>query len=224
LALIDPDLKSLAFQMRKNFPPKYRLGPRNTSVLPRVSHVTNLITWSEDFSNVVWVKTNLSVVGSQADPFGGTGAFTLHENAVSAAHTLAQASVAVTAGDTYTFAVYAKQDNRNWISLGVDPGSSSLVRAWFDLNNGQIGQTEAPGPTIVVPAIRGLGGGWHRCSITFTIPTGETVADLVIAVADADGGGSFAGLDQDSVFAGFAHFDAWSVERAYVKTEATLVT
>ena len=53
---------------------------------------------------------------------------------------------------------------------------------------------------------------------------GDATVDLIAAIADADGSLSFAGLSQDSLFGAFAHFDVWSVEQAYVKTEATPIT
>ncbi len=222
LAIIDPDLKSLVFQMRTNFPARYRLGPRDTSVLPRVSQVKNLLLWSEDFSDVAWTKNNSSVVGAQADPLGGTLAFTLHEDATGAVrHNVAQA-LAITPGKTYTLDIYAKEDLRRWLALSLIPDVSPEVLAWFNLNNGQLGSVSPAGS--VVSRVRAIGDGWHRCSITVTALAGDSTATLILGVADVDGGTTFAGLDQDSLSLAFAHFDAWSVERAYVMTGATPVT
>ena len=66
-------------------------------------------------------------------------------------------------------------------------------------------------------------GGFFRCQLAVVLPVAVSTVDLTIAVAEADDDVSFIGLDQDSATIAFAHFDTWSVERAYVKTEGVAV-
>jgi hypothetical protein len=68
---------------------------------------SNLLSWSEDLSQTVWVKDPLIQLGSGvADPFGGAGAWTL-TNSGQAAQQVSQ-TLAAPAAFEYAFSVYVK--------------------------------------------------------------------------------------------------------------------
>jgi hypothetical protein len=78
---------------------------------------SNLLRWSEDLSQSVWVKDPLmQIAGSVTDPFGGTGAWTLTNTGL-ATQQVSQ-TLAAPAGFEYAFSAYVK-----------GTGSISLARA-----------------------------------------------------------------------------------------------
>ena len=67
---------------------------------------TNLLTYSQDFSNVIWSKGNVTITGSQTDPNGGTTATSV--DPTNAANGTVKQSIPITSGITYTWSVYIK--------------------------------------------------------------------------------------------------------------------
>lgn len=73
---------------------------------PTLSARVNLLTYTEDFSNAAWAKTNVTQSGSVSDPLGGTKAFTvtatLNGGYISQTFT-------VTSGHAYTNSVWLRR-------------------------------------------------------------------------------------------------------------------
>ncbi len=148
----------------------------NATLVDATGRVTyapnNLVTYSEQFDNAAWTKTASTITpNATAAPNGTTTADKLVENtAVTTGHFVApNPNPSPTAiGQTYILSVYAKAAERTFIQLmatGISPGSGNFV-AGFDLTNGTAGP---PNVAQVTSAITSVGGGWYRCSITFSI-------------------------------------------------------
>jgi hypothetical protein len=126
----------------------------------------NLLTFSEDLSNVAWFTSNTTITANTTTaPNGTLTADTLTGNGTSNLHTVLQSANAIN-GITYTHSVYAKKGTNNFIQLigGAAIYTSGLVFANFDLNNGVVGSVGA-GTTAT---ITNVGNGWYRCTITAT--------------------------------------------------------
>ena len=90
-------------------------GPRNTFTL--LDPASNLLSWSEDFSQSVWVKDPLiQATGGLTDPVGGTAAWTL-TNTGQAAQQVSQ-TLAAPAAFEYALSAFVKGS-----------GSVNLLRA-----------------------------------------------------------------------------------------------
>lgn len=84
----------------------------------------NLLTYSEDYSNAVWVKSNLTRTTGVSDPFGGTSATTLTASGGSGRIYIA---VPVVANANYTGSFYIRRrtgtGDINWEAFTVGVGA-----------------------------------------------------------------------------------------------------
>lgn len=122
----------------------------------------NMCLQSEDFSTT-WTGLNIASISTNAiaAPNGETRADGLVADATNGAHYVTQ-SITLTA-ISYTFSVWAKKGNQNYVGLYVD----GLNGVMFDLVNGTVGNRFAAVANIT-GAIEDWGNGWYRCLVTYT--------------------------------------------------------
>lgn len=115
----------------------------------------NLLTYSEQFDNAAWTKSNATITANTTiSPDGNNNADTY--NVVSTTANLIYQNPTLTTG-AYSISVYAKKASSNIIRLfNVSSGTSA---AWFDLNLGQVIGTVNGGTALIENA----GNGWYRC-------------------------------------------------------------
>ena len=167
----------------------------------------NLLTYSEQFDNAAWTKTNTAITANAvASPDGTQTADLIKETINNAEHFILQ-SASVTAGVSITGFAFAKAQNRNFFRLayGSAAGNPFAERvAWFDLSDGSLG-TQPTGDSS--SSITSLGDGWYLCSLTI-IPDNTASIPFVLAVSDADYGSSSAAYTGDGssgIYAWGAH-------------------
>ena len=101
---------------------------------------TNLVTYSEDFSQSAWTKSNTSITSnSTISPDGNLNADSIVGNGASGLHYILN-SVTVSFGQNYTFSIFAKVGTNNFFQLnmgGAPFGSTNYCN--FNLSNGTIG-------------------------------------------------------------------------------------
>jgi hypothetical protein len=127
---------------------------------------TNLITYSEDFSNSVWDLLDASIENNSTllTPQGINGVQELKENSDNDDH-LIKSSAAFTK-PTSTLSIFAKykdNDRNIKLSLGTNKYAS------FNLKDGYIFDVE----TTTIAKIEKYSNGWYRCSITGGISSSE---------------------------------------------------
>jgi hypothetical protein len=180
---------------------------------------TNLLTYSEDFSNAAWTKVAGSVSVSQnaVGPNGvSNSAATITALAGTNNHWLYQsfASSAI----AYSQSVYAKAGTANWIGVGFGAGAIT-DGVFFNLSNGTVG-TAAFGST---GTIQNAGNGWYRCTVTRTGPGGTYFGALEVHTADNQAlNWNAAGTETISVFG--LNMEAGSFATSYIPTVASQVT
>ena len=115
---------------------------------------TNLVTYSEDFSDSSWFKGNTSVIANQElSPSGIQDADKVTFLAVPNANIQLTSAIATTIGEDYTYSIYAKADtNVNNVKFGGGIGGD------VDL---------------------AITDSWQRFSVTFTATSTTTVTTLV---------------------------------------------
>ena len=143
---------------------------------PVLSARVNLLTYSEQFDNVIWAKYSVAVpVTKYADPYGGTTANLLYPTAATTDAALYRGGFA-TVGKTHSYAV--KAAGKSWFCI-LKEGTSGGA-AWFNLSTGLVG-TVAAGYAASNPV--SLGNGWYRCTVTSTSGFNQYTA---ISAVDAD--------------------------------------
>jgi hypothetical protein len=179
---------------------------------------TNLLTYSEDFSNAAWTKSNATVTANATtSPDGATTADTLVEDTATATHYVTTPTVTVTSGVPYTFSCYVKAAGRSWVRF-ADTAFSN-VTAFFNVATGVAGTI---GSSVTANSITSVGNGWYRCTITYaTTTTGSTPR---INVASADNTVSYTGDGTSGLFIWGAQLEAGSFATSYIPTVASQVT
>ena len=145
----------------------------------------NLVTYSQDFTNAGWTKSNSTVrFDPITSPDGFNVACSLTDTAVSNWHDVYSGGVSV-AGSTYTGSVYLKYNTLQYaiVSLASFGTPASWNAVTVDLINGVVTQTtKGTTGTIVSSSIASVGNGWYRVIITASIP--QTDLKLRIALSD----------------------------------------
>lgn len=129
---------------------------------------TNQLTWSEDFSNAAWTKTNVTQVAAQlANPWDGTLTYSkLLETAANAEHRLERAYTFTAVPHTLS-ALVAAGLGRNFVRLMSYDGTT-FRSAFFDLANGQVFGTPSGCTAALRRYVTPAGAVSYRAAITFT--------------------------------------------------------
>jgi hypothetical protein len=185
----------------------------------------NLLTYSEQFDNVAWTKTNATVsVNVTTAPDGTTTADKLVENTVNAAHGV---NIDVTASPTtkYTVSSYIKAGERTWArialidNLGIDGG-----RAWFDLVNGVVGNVDVQGAgSNITASIVAVGNGWYRCSVSGQMNNSKTTLTSQIRLARSNGDISYIGDGVSGIYIWGAQLNEGALQPYYSTTVKNLL-
>ena len=128
---------------------------------------TNLITYSEDFSNAYWVKNNSAVTSGFVSPEGTTSAYKLIEDTSNTTHKLWAQETTLAA--TYSFSLFAKAGERRRIGLRDNQVGNNAI---FDLISG----TVVSGSGSIVA----LTNGYYRISLTGTYAAAGTRHEIYI--------------------------------------------
>lgn len=123
----------------------------------------NLLTQSSVLTNAAWGVSNLTVTGSQSDPFGGTTASLLNSGTATGTHLLSE--TIVYPSNTYTYSCYAKAGTANFIGIYIGGINQGVI---FNLTTGAFSANINGAPTSYAATNIGLPTGWWRVSIVFT--------------------------------------------------------
>ena len=178
---------------------------------------TNLITYSNDFSDASWAKTGSSVVSGQPSPDGLTNAFKLVEGVGGTFHFIQQPVVAVTSGATVTHSIYLKKGERDWFVIGDSTVTNQYC--WFDLLNGVIGSKQSG---VLSHSIESLSNGFYRCIATYTVPA--TFTRPIFLTSTGDGVNSYIGDGTSGIYVYGAQLEELSYPTSYIPTTGATAT
>lgn len=180
------------------------------------SVATNLLTYSATLGNAAWLKNSLAGVGAGglAGPGGTTSAYLVAEDSTNSIHELRLPAVTLNAGSTYTVSMYAKAGTRSYLRLGFSSVWGATAYAVFDLGTGTVVYTN----DSVTYKIQSCGGGWYRCSTTYTVlSTAVGTCYAGFQTQPAQGGG-YQADGSGNMYLTMAQLEAGAVATSYVDT------
>jgi len=182
---------------------------------------TNLLTFSEQFDDASYDKTNILITANTTNsPSGLIVADTLAGNGVNGFHAI-QKTLNFTVGITYTLSFFLKKNTNNFAQL-ILPNASFGTNAFanFDLNTGVLGTVGAG----VIALINNANNEWYRCSITFTATSTATSGISCALIDTSNSGRAQSNSLSTSVYLWGAQLEADSSATSYIPTVASTVT
>lgn len=170
------------------------------------SQRTNLIKYSEDFTDSSWDVFRGSVTANVIiSPDGTQNASRYEEDSQTGSHLFRRQSLSITNGLSYTGSIFIKKGELTSVILTSNSSSRWVASAAFDVENGIV--------TSGTGVIKDYGNGWYRCSISGNAVQTTTVAGLEIYTSTGEG------RDGDGLYMYGAMFEQGSNASSYIKTE-----
>ena len=180
---------------------------------------TNLLTYSQDFSNVTaWPPTNITVTNAATTAPDGTNT-AQSIAATTTASTLLVSATATVSATSATYSVYVKQgtgaNSANTFTLRNSTAATNLLRGTLNYSTGVF--TYSIGSTGV--SVQNVGNGWWRLIMTVTsgVTSGDSLLGYVGFSGDSETAGTF-------LYAWGAQLETGSFATSYIPTVASQVT
>ncbi len=189
---------------------------------------TNQLTYSQDYTNSAWTKTQVTIGATGTAPDGSSTALKMIENAsVSVEHYVEQILSASPSPDgaIATCSAQAAASSRGWLFVAIVQRDGSTVRgAWFNLTTGTIGTVDPGIKAAVIPSANVATGQWYRCCVSGSVGTGSNAPRGRVKMGSADNQSTYIGDGTSFLWLWGSQFESGSGPTSYIPTTATPVT
>ncbi len=178
---------------------------------------TNLVTYSEDFSNAYWNKTGASVVSDAAiSPDGSLNADKLVEDTSTGTKFLRASGFSQLATDNVSLSIYAKAAENKSVILYEDYSDAGVV---FNLETEVI---TAYRGSPVSSSMEALPNGWYRLNLT--VFPNYTISQYKVITVNQAGDFSYTGDGTSGIYIFGAQLEVSSYPTSYIPTNGAAVT
>ena len=176
---------------------------------------TNLLPYSEDLSQWTEARVAYTSETGQSIISGKSIVNKLTDTTVNNTHIVYTTPLSLSGDFEYTFSSFLKKGSLNYGFLAF--ANSGISTCIFNLDLGTI---HSQGADIQSAKIEGYGGGWYKCSVTFT----EDLSGQLLRIGTSDGNRIYTGSG-----AGYIYFDAAQLEQqsyatSYIPTSGAIAT
>jgi hypothetical protein len=179
---------------------------------------TNLFTYSDDFANAAWAKSNSSIDSNViVAPDGTLTGDRLIENTINAEHFASQ-NFTFVSGTSYSWSVFVKPAGRTLVHLRAGNITTFPPRAIFDVSAGTV--TSNPSGTAT---IQNVGNGWYRCTISGAAGA-SSFTSIRIQLVSTGTTDSYTGDGYSGIYIWGAQLESASFSTSYIPTVASQVT
>ena len=191
----------------------------NEGVLAESEDRTNLITYSEDFTQ--WTSSSTTITADDTTSPDGT------QSADSLIHTAADdVKNTVDTTNTVTLSCYVKENSGSgyfrMLIIDDDASPVNYVGTWFKTSDGTFGTEQETGSGVIeAKTVQDVGNGWYRVSMTGSV-SGSATGSVRLYITDADN--SLVRSTTVSQYWWGAQFEAASTPSSYIPTSGSSVT
>ena len=181
---------------------------------------TNLITYSEDFSQGYWTKNGASVTSGFLSPDGTANAFKLVEDSANSEHFIQAQNISIVS-DKYSFTMFAKASEITKLRVRGANYFTNIAGADFDLTS----KTATNLSTGIDAKIVEMGNGWFKCTFT-SLDNGFVGSNghFRVYLLDDTGSTSYTGDGTSGVYIWGAMLEQGSYPTSYIPTNGSSVT
>jgi hypothetical protein len=175
---------------------------------------TNLLSYSEEFDNAGWFKTEITVTANNTtSPDGTANADKLIPTTTNSTHYVDRSGIGVSSNGLAS--IFAKKGEYNRFAIR---SYFTAGYAIFDVNSGVIVSTSG-----VTATIENVGNGWYRCSVNDTGNANYGYGIFVLQNTSTSVN-AFAGNGTDGIFVWGAQLEASSYPTSYIPTTSASAT
>jgi len=179
---------------------------------------SNLVTYSEDFSQSYWSKLNSTIISNQAiSPSGNLDADKLVDNTVDNSHRFIGTGFSTTSVN-YTASIFVKKDEIKYAYLRVNDSGGTYISGTFDLQDGIVTQEENGDLSI-----ENFGNGWYRI-IGTAISNANGLSYLELRTSKTPIYSNYIGNGSDGLYIWGAQLEQGSYPTSYIPTSGSAVT